>query len=232
MPEFRWSKGRDGDSDILVTGPMGTYVATISNACDEFRAHLLRSINMPAPVPAPAAKSAAALTSALTDLLNDVEASVDYGMPFEHPEHGFHESVKASYAALGLAFTPLALTVDWFNSNGISDAEAPIIQQCITDLLAAGFSISVVDDVHEDGDEILSDSTDAAAIYGALCTTEGDTLNVRRPHPNGKPDRFQIGFVQFVYGNDYDVIHEHSGFLGAPLAETKRVVHALYSQNN
>lgn len=41
------------------------------------------------------------LETALNMLLNDVEGGVDYGMPFEDPEHGFHESVMAARRALG-----------------------------------------------------------------------------------------------------------------------------------
>lgn len=40
------------------------------------------------------------LTEALAMLLDDVEGNVDYGMPFEDPEHGWHESVMAARAAL------------------------------------------------------------------------------------------------------------------------------------
>ena len=40
------------------------------------------------------------LRNALVLLLSDVEGSVDYGMPFDNPEHGFHESVMAARKAL------------------------------------------------------------------------------------------------------------------------------------
>lgn len=43
-----------------------------------------------------------ALKTALALLLSDVESVVDYGMPFEDPEHGFHESVMAARRALEL----------------------------------------------------------------------------------------------------------------------------------
>lgn len=42
------------------------------------------------------------LKIALALLLDDVEGSVDYGMPFEDPEHGFHQSVMAARRALRL----------------------------------------------------------------------------------------------------------------------------------
>jgi hypothetical protein len=42
------------------------------------------------------------LKAALALLLSDVEGSVDYGIPFEDPEHGFHESVMAARQALEL----------------------------------------------------------------------------------------------------------------------------------
>lgn len=41
-----------------------------------------------------------ALRAALAMLLIDVEGSVDYGMPFTDPEHGFHKSVMAARKAL------------------------------------------------------------------------------------------------------------------------------------
>lgn len=40
------------------------------------------------------------LEAALSMLLTDVEGSVDYGMPFDNPEHGFYESVMAARKAL------------------------------------------------------------------------------------------------------------------------------------
>lgn len=44
--QFRWAKGRDGqDSDVIVLGPMGAYVATVTGASEEFRAHLIEAIN-------------------------------------------------------------------------------------------------------------------------------------------------------------------------------------------
>lgn len=43
------------------------------------------------------------LVNALELLHGDVENFIDYGMPFENPEHGFHESVMAARAAIAKA---------------------------------------------------------------------------------------------------------------------------------
>lgn len=46
------------------------------------------------------------LETALAALLDDVEGGVDFGMPFDHPDNNFHESVMAARLVLGRAEKP------------------------------------------------------------------------------------------------------------------------------
>lgn len=80
-----------------------------------------------------------------------------------------------------------------------STNEKLIVGKLVTDILAAGFPISV-----NDGEEItVSESTDPAAIFPALCSTDEDILYVHKPngmHP----------FIKLVWGNDCDVISDYA----------------------
>lgn len=80
--------------------------------------------------------------------------------------------------------------------------ERLIARQCIADLLAAGFLISV-----NDGEETtVKASTDATVIYRAMFTTDEDYLQVS--HPTGP---VKNGWVRFIYGNDgWDVISDYT----------------------
>ncbi len=89
---------------------------------------------------------------------------------------------------------------------GIRQAiEKAIAKATIKALLDGGWVISV-----EDGEEItLRDSTSALAIYGAMFTTDEDTLYVKQ-HGSTGFDHAK-GWVKFIYGNDgYDVISDHT----------------------
>jgi len=56
--------------------------------------------------PGPTLRNAERAETALSHLLDDVYGSIDYGMPFTDPEHGFHESVKEACAVLGVEIEP------------------------------------------------------------------------------------------------------------------------------
>ena len=84
--------------------------------------------------------------------------------------------------------------------------EEQIVERCIADLLAAGYSLGV-----HDGEEItIHHSTNAAAVRKAMFTTDEDRLFVYlKTGPQGKRDWF--GWVFFVYGNDgWDVISDNT----------------------
>src|ERR1044071_9806971 len=88
-----------------------------------------------------------------------------------------------------------------------------IARQCIADLLAAGFSITV-----NDGEEdTLLKSRDPDAILAAMATTDDDFLMVSRLRKGQK----EAGWVRFVYGNaGPDVIHDHTNNLESVLHDT------------
>lgn len=46
------------------------------------------------------------LETVLAALLDDVEGGVDFGMPFDHPDNNFHESVMAARLVLGRTRKP------------------------------------------------------------------------------------------------------------------------------
>lgn len=79
-----------------------------------------------------------------------------------------------------------------------STDEKLIVGKLVTDLLAAGCRLSVYD-----GEETtLERSTDAAAIFAALSSTDQDTLYAHKP--DGRRS-----FVQLVWGNGTDVISDY-----------------------
>jgi hypothetical protein len=76
--------------------------------------------------------------------------------------------------------------------------ERQICERLVADLLAGGFTVSV-----DDGEEItLRNSTDAAAILGAMFTTDQDMLVIR--HPDRKKS-----WVVLIHGNDRDIISDY-----------------------
>lgn len=80
-----------------------------------------------------------------------------------------------------------------------STIERKIVGRLVTDLLAAGFSLSV-----NDGEEItVQKSTDADAIYAALSSTDQDYLYVHRPNDKREP------WIRLVWGNDCCVISDY-----------------------
>jgi len=79
----------------------------------------------------------------------------------------------------------------------MNTSERRIAKQCITDLLAAGFVISVYD-----GEETtLRRSDNLTAIINAMGTTDEDHLFAYLPDVKGPKGR-----VFFVYGNEPGVV--------------------------
>jgi hypothetical protein len=82
--------------------------------------------------------------------------------------------------------------------------EARIVRRVIKDSLAAGFLLSV----HDGEDFAIRNSTDAAAVFNALRSTDEDHLHIIRTNDRGLPET--LGTVFFVYGNDgHDVICDY-----------------------
>lgn len=80
------------------------------------------------------------------------------------------------------------------------DRERQIAARVVGDVLKAGHSISV-----NDGEGwAITRSTDAAAIKAALWSTDSDSLVIRTA--TGE----RLGFVSLVYGNDCDLISDHT----------------------
>lgn len=97
----------------------------------------------------------------------------------------------------------------------MAEIEFRIIRGIVRRALAAGYSITVIDDPFgaADGEKVVTDSRDAAHIIGALCSTGGDLLILREAC--GK----RAGWVQLVYNGDEDVIADHSDTLPAGILD-------------
>jgi hypothetical protein len=78
--------------------------------------------------------------------------------------------------------------------------EARIARKIVKDALANGWTVSVYD-----GDEwTVKSSTDNRAILEAMCTTDSDVLRLRDAAGES------IGNIWLVWGNDEDVISDHT----------------------
>lgn len=84
-----------------------------------------------------------------------------------------------------------------------SEIEQRIVGKLITDLLAAGFNLSI----WNGGDEAeLDHSTDAAAIFKALAASDQDEIVVYE----GDEAKWRAGWIRLVWGNDCSVISDYS----------------------
>jgi hypothetical protein len=103
----------------------------------------------------------------------------------------------------------------------IQKIERRITAQAVTDLLAAGFTVSVFD-----GEETtVKKSSNKKAIVAALMTTDEDML--RAFNADGK----FVGMVYFVYGNDgWDVVNDYSISLEPFLTTTVQLWEKLEGQ--
>lgn len=87
-----------------------------------------------------------------------------------------------------------------------SEIERRIVARLVTDLLAAGYTLSVNDGGKED---VLQFATDAEPVFKALASTDQDIL-----YANMGAKR---AFVLLVWGNDQDIISDYSTSLEAVL---------------
>lgn len=98
-----------------------------------------------------------------------------------------------------------------------STNEKLIVGKLVCDLLAAGFALTV-----DDGEEkTIKRSTDAAAIFKALSSTEMDRLYVSKGAVN------YDGWVLLVWGNDTDVISDYTTNLQAIMEPVNEFVNSL-----
>lgn len=102
--------------------------------------------------------------------------------------------------------------------SNVSEIEKRIVYRVVTDLLAAGYVITV-----NDGEEdVLVGQTKPDLIWQALGSTDADTLKVS--HPTATPKR---SFVYLVWGNDADVISDYGVSLEGPLTEAFKLAESL-----
>ena len=81
-----------------------------------------------------------------------------------------------------------------------SEVERQIVRRLVSDILAKGYRLSVYDG----GEFTVKFSTDATAILDALASTDSDNLIIRRA------DKSRVGFVMLIWGNDTDLISDHT----------------------
>lgn len=95
--------------------------------------------------------------------------------------------------------------------------EKLVIKQCISDLLKAGYVISV-----QDGEDIvLERSRSPRTIIAAMSTTDEDRFFVYK-------DGERQSFVYFVYGNDgWDVINDYGVSLETVISKTNALADKL-----
>jgi hypothetical protein len=92
-----------------------------------------------------------------------------------------------------------------FPNKNMSVVENQIVERLVTDILAAGLTVSVYD-----GEEYpLRHSTDMRAIMDALASTDMDELVLHEPK-NAQGLRMRKGWVSLVWGNDCDVISDYT----------------------
>jgi hypothetical protein len=97
-----------------------------------------------------------------------------------------------------------------------SSVERKIVGKLVTDLLAAGFPLSV-----NDGEEItVKKSTNPNEIYAALSSTDQDYLVV---HTKGNP------WIRLVWGNDHDVISDYLTSLNSYIEPVEEFAEKLRS---
>ena len=94
-----------------------------------------------------------------------------------------------------------------------TDTEKAIVGRLVTDILAAGYTITV----WNGGDEPeLKDSTDAAAIFAELAACDVDELTV-------DDAKGYAGWIQLVWGNDFHIISNYSNRLESVIAPAEQL---------
>jgi len=87
------------------------------------------------------------------------------------------------------------------------DIEKEIATKIVRSALAKRWSVSVHDDITNEGEWTVRKSRHMPQIMEALATTEGDILLLH--DDEGK----QVGMIVLIWGNGEDLIHDHSAKL-------------------
>jgi hypothetical protein len=82
--------------------------------------------------------------------------------------------------------------------------EFRIVRRTIQALLKEGYWIAVNDPEADLNEEPYSKSL--RRVLGQMFTTDDDTLLIKRSFTDAKP----FAWVTFIYGNVYDVVHDHT----------------------
>lgn len=106
--------------------------------------------------------------------------------------------------------------------------EAMIAKQCIADLLAAGFYVTM----HDGEEDMVIRSRDADAIFAAMATTDEDYLFVSDKATGAANKRADCGWVRFIYGNSGpEVINDYTTRLEKTIAPTNKLAETLDDGN-
>lgn len=97
-----------------------------------------------------------------------------------------------------------------------STNEKLIVGKLVTDLLAAGYAI----DVFDGEEDAIVNSTDASAIFKAMCSTDMDRLDLTK-------NKKHMGWVLLIWGNDADVISDYTTNLEAIMKPVNEFVNSL-----
>lgn len=92
-----------------------------------------------------------------------------------------------------------------FPNKNMSVVENQIVERLVTDILAAGFTVSVYDG----GDYCLKHCTSLEAIIEALASTDSDELVLHLPK-NSEGLRMRVGWIMLVWGNDTAVVSDYT----------------------
>jgi hypothetical protein len=100
-----------------------------------------------------------------------------------------------------------------------SDIEKKIAGKLITDVLAAGYSVSV----WNGGDDAeIKLSSDAETIFKAMAASDQDELVIFK-------NNRRCGWIRLVYGNDVDIISDYTTNLETVLAGANALANELDS---
>lgn len=98
----------------------------------------------------------------------------------------------------------------------VKDWEQQVMRQCIADLLAAGYELTIN---NGGGSFEIPWSRDAEVVFNVMGQSDEDYIFLRRDTRK---------WVRFIYGNDgYDVINDYSSSLEQVLTNTNALVERL-----
>lgn len=92
-----------------------------------------------------------------------------------------------------------------FPNKNMSVVENQLVERLVSDILAAGLTVSVYDG----GEYCLKHCTSLEAIIEALASTDEDELVLHQPK-NAQGLRMRVGWLRLVWGNDTAVISDYT----------------------